>query len=74
MTGSNRSAFTLNFAAVAMAIGILTTGSANAQTTITGTTSNAGGHDTWNVAGNCDVGIPTGADSAVVGTGVLRRT
>jgi len=39
-------------------------------TIITGT---AGGHDSWNVAGNWDAGIPSGAVDAVVGTGVTAQ-
>ncbi len=57
---------------LAAALMLLASGTASA-TTITGTTSNLGGHDTWNFAGNWDMGVPSGSANAVVAAGVLAE-
>lgn len=55
---------------IVAAIGLTTGATDAATTTITGTT---GGHDSWNVAGNWDAGVPSGAIDVEVGAGVTAQ-
>lgn len=52
-----------------LAFSVLAVGAAHAATTtITGTT---GGNNSWNEPTNWDVGVPSGTDDAIIGSGVL---